>query len=153
MAHAGGRPSKYDPTAHPKLARELTGCGRTLVDLAKAFGVNPDTITEWRHNHTEFSVAINLGREDAVDNVERSLQERATGYSHPSEKILVIDGAVERVATTEHYPPDTAAASLFLRNKRPKEWKDRTEVAVSGLDALSKRMDAARARAKNKPKC
>ena len=30
----------------------------------------------------------------------------------------------------EHYPPDTQAASLWLRNRHPDKWKDRTEQAV-----------------------
>ena len=27
----------------------------------------------------------------------------------------------------EHYPPDTAAASLWLRNRQPKLWRERSE--------------------------
>jgi hypothetical protein len=29
---------------------------------------------------------------------------------------------------TEHYPPDTHAASLWLRNRQPTKWRDRQEV-------------------------
>ena len=32
--------------------------------------------------------------------------------------------------TVKHYPPDTQAASLWLRNRQPQLWRDKTEVAV-----------------------
>ena len=33
---------------------------------------------------------------------------------------------------TEHYPPDTQAASLWLRNRQPAKWRDRQEVNHTG---------------------
>lgn len=137
-----GRPSKYKPEEHPKVARELTGNGRTLVDLAELFEVNPDTITEWQAAHPEFSVAIKLGREDATDRVERALYERAVGYKHPTVKPMVVSGgqgmgsSIEMVNLTEQYPPDTAAAALWLKNRRAKEWRDRQEIEHSGTLTL-----------------
>ena len=132
MTHPGGRPSKYDRERHPVLARQLTGEGKTLADLAQLFEVNRDTIVEWKKNHVEFSVAVLAGREDATDKVERALYERATGYVAPVEKILVVDGAIERVATTEHYPPETNAAKLWLLNMRGQGWKEKQEVQHTG---------------------
>lgn len=132
-----GRPTVYNPEEHPKVAREQTGNGRTLADLAKLLGVARSTIEEWQNVHPEFSVAIKLGREDAIDRVERSLFERAVGYSHPEVKLLVVSqgkgmpSIVERHKVTAHYPPDTAAAMAFLKNKRPAEWKDKHEVEGS----------------------
>jgi hypothetical protein len=149
---AGGRPSKYNADEHPKLARKLTGEGKTLVNIADLFDVNPDTITDWQNKHPEFSVAIKLGREDLSDNVERALAERAIGYTHPSEKIVVVSNgegmgsSVERVPITEHYPPDTAAAMAWLKNRRAKEWKDKQEVEITGLDKLAEKLAAGRKR-------
>lgn len=146
------RPAKYDPVQHPKLARELTGEGKTLTQIAKLFEVNRDTVTEWQNSHPEFSVAIKLGREDASERVERALFERAIGYSHPIVKPMVVsDGGgmgshIEKVDLVEHYPPDTAACMSWLKNRKPEEWKDRQEVAVTGLEALAVRLVAARKR-------
>lgn len=127
-----GRPSLYDPEEHPPLARELTGNGRTLADLAKAFGVARSTIEEWQKHHPAFSVAIKLGREDACDRVERALFERATGYSWDSEKLITVsDGGgshVERHPIKEHVPPDPAALKFFLANRRRKEWAERQQI-------------------------
>lgn len=143
-----GRPTRYDEDEHPKIARKLTGEGKTCRDLAELFEVNPDTITEWQNKHPEFSVAIKLGREEACDKVERALMERAVGYSHEAVKILVVDNEVVRENYTEHYPPETAAASLFLRNRRAKEWTDKTAVEHTGkvtLETVAERLLKARA--------
>ena len=38
-----------------------------------------------------------------------------------------------------HHPPDTAAASLWLRNRQPKLWRDKHEIDVA--DAGESLMD------------
>jgi hypothetical protein len=35
------------------------------------------------------------------------------------------------------YPPDTAAASLWLRNRQPAKWRDKTDVEHSGGISLT----------------
>jgi len=32
----------------------------------------------------------------------------------------------------QHYPPDTTAASLWLRNRQPDKWRDRQQIDVTG---------------------
>jgi hypothetical protein len=48
----------------------------------------------------------------------------------PAVKIFMPAGAAAPVYApyTEHYPPDTTAASLWLRNRQPSKWRDRQEV-------------------------
>lgn len=137
-----GRPSPYDKDEHPRIAREQTAQGKTLADLAQLIGVARSTIQMWQENHPEFSVAIKLGREDATDRVERALFERAVGYNHKEEKLLVVSGGqgagstVERHETIAHYPPDTKAAQLWLNNLRPDRWKDKQHVEHTGKVTL-----------------
>ena len=123
-----GRPSLFDIDEHPKIARQLTGEGKTLVDIARVLGINPDTIQEWKKRHIAFSVAIDQGKEDCLDNIERALAERAQGFKHGSEEIKVIRGKVKRIKTTTQYPPDVHAAKFVLTNKRSKEWAERQSV-------------------------
>jgi hypothetical protein len=126
----------------------MTGNGKTLADIAEHFGVNRDTITEWQIRHPEFSAAIELGREDASDAVERALFERARGYSHPAVKILTVSGgqgmgsSVEQIPYTEHYPPDPEAAKYWLKNRRPATWRDKQEVEHTGKLTLEQLVDA-----------
>ena len=48
--------------------------------------------------------------------VAESLFRRATGYSHDA----------------KHYPPDTTACIIWLKNRRPDIWRDKQDVALSG---------------------
>ncbi len=41
----------------------------------------------------------------------------------------MLDGIV--VPYTEHYPPDTAAAFIWLKNRQKQTWRDRHEIAVT----------------------
>ena len=50
------------------------------------------------------------------------------GYSHENEKIFCHQGAVTRVSTIEHYPPDTTAAIFWLKNRQTAHWRDKKEV-------------------------
>lgn len=97
--------------------------------MADFFEVSPDTIAEWKVRHPRFSEAITRGKSVADANVAERLYNRAMGYSHPAVKIFMPANAEEPVYApyTEHYPPDTQAASLWLRNRQPKRWRDRVE--------------------------
>ena len=141
-----GRPTLYNPAEHPRVARQILAEGHTIRRLSDILGVSISAVTTWASEHAEFGAAIEMGRQDATDSVELALHKRATGYDHPAEKILVIDGQVERVKTTEHYPADIAANKLWLTNRRPKEWKDKTAVEHTGLDALAAKLASARKR-------
>jgi hypothetical protein len=52
----------------------------------------------------------------------------------PAVKIFMPPGATEPVYAPyiEHLPPDVGAAKLWLLNRRPKEWRERREVEVTG---------------------
>ena len=51
------------------------------------------------------------------------------GYSHPAVKIFMPAGAEEPVIVDyiEHYPPDTAAAVWWTKNRRPEKWRERRD--------------------------
>lgn len=129
-----GRPSVYDPASCPAIARKLRGEGKTLQDIAESLGVARSTFDEWRKVYPEFSSALEEGDRDADDRVERSLFERAVGYTHPEEKLLTVtQGAgmpsvVERHEVTAHYAPDPTAIKFWLTNRRRDRWSDRTKV-------------------------
>lgn len=132
-----GRPSKYKPE-YAEQARKLCLLGYTDTELADFFGVNPDTVHEWKIVHPEFSESICLGKEIADADIAESLYQRAKGYSHPEDDIRVVAGSIEITPTIKHYPPDTAAASLWLRNRQQKRWKDKVEVDHSGSVGFDK---------------
>lgn len=129
----GGRPSKYKEE-YAEQARKLCLLGATDAELANFFEVNEDTIHEWKKVHQEFSESIQRGKLLADAEVAEKLYHRALGYSHKAEKIMVVDKCVVREEYTEHYPPDTPAASLWLRNRQSAKWRDKQDHEVTGKD-------------------
>lgn len=138
--HPGGRPSDYD-RVNLGQARTLAEKGFTDQELADFFDVAPSTIYLWKREHPEFSETLKLGKESADRKVERSLFERATGYSHPDTHFATCDGLVVQTPTTKQYPPDTTAGIFWLKNRQPDKWRDKTEVQDDRLAALLTHMN------------
>lgn len=122
-----GRPTKYKPD-FAKQAEKLCKLGATNFDLANFFEVTTRTIERWAVRHDEFSRAIKIGTEPADDRVERSLFQKACGYTFESEKVFQFQGEIVRAKTVEHVPPDTTACIFWLKNRRKEAWRDKHEV-------------------------
>lgn len=123
-----GRPSSYRPE-YAEQARKLSLLGLTDVQMASVFGVNEKTLNNWKKDYPEFFQSLKDGKDSADANVAASLYQRACGYSHPAVKIMQYEGVPVEVEYTEHYPPDTAAAFIWLKNRQPHLWRDKTEGA------------------------
>lgn len=131
-----GRPSKYKP-AFARQAEKLCELGATDEDLADFFEVSIRTIANWKAQHEDFLQALKGGKERADDRVERSLYQRAVGYSFDSEKVFNNKGAALRIKTREHCPPDVTAQIFWLKNRRPENWRDKQDVEHSGGVSLT----------------
>lgn len=129
----GGRPTKYKPE-YIEQARKLCLLGATDRELADFFEVAESTLNLWKLEHPEFSESLKSGKEAADERVERSLFHRAIGYKHDAVKMFQAGGAVISEQYVEHYPPDTTAAIFWLKNRKPKEWRDRHQQELSGPD-------------------
>lgn len=131
-----GRPTDFKPE-YCELATRAAKLGTTNEGLADFFDVSIGTLERWMSEHEEFRGAVKAGRQFADANVADALYHRATGYSHPAVKIMtraVGDGCsvIEEVPYTEHYPPDATSAIFWLKNRRPKEWREKIEVEGGG---------------------
>lgn len=118
-----GRPTDYRPEFAAE-AKPLAENGATNFDLARFFGVSITTIKSWRVRYPDFLAATKIAKEAADAAVERSLFERANGYSVESVKIFQYEGEIIEAPFIEHYPPDTTAAIFWLKNRRPDLWRD-----------------------------
>jgi hypothetical protein len=128
---ARGRPSLYREE-FAEQARKLCLLGATDQELADFFGIDVRTIYDWKRTKPEFSQAIARGKILADAEVAEKLFQRACGYSHSAVKLYrQDDGSVLRVPFTVEHPPDTQAASLWLRNRQPHRWRDRHQVDVA----------------------
>lgn len=128
-----GRPTKYKPE-YDNLAYGFCLLGATDAFLADRFDVNQDTIHEWKKVYPSFSESIAKGRDIADVEVVKALYHRAKGYSHPEVDVKVIQNQIVMTDLVKHYPPDTTAASLWLRNRQSKHWRDKTEQELTGAD-------------------
>lgn len=127
----GGRPSLYKKE-FARIGASMCELGAVDADLADAFGVSIGTINAWKTRHQEFSEALKVAKGAADARVERSLYERAVGYTFESEKVFNYQGKIVRAPTREHVPPDTTAQIFWLKNRQPAKWRDKLEVAHGG---------------------
>lgn len=118
-----GRPSSFKPE-YIEQAQKLCALGATDEEMAGFFEVAVSTFYLWKNQHPEFSEALKSAKAAADDRVERSLYNRAVGYTFDSEKVFQFQGQVVRAPVKEHVPPDTTAAIFWLKNRRSKEWRD-----------------------------
>ena len=126
-----GRPTRYSSECD-QLAFTLCEYGADDNGLARAFSVSKQTITKWKQKHPSFVSSIKKAKVDFDTRVERALYERAIGYSHPHDEIFNDMGTPLIVPTTKHYPPDTAAAFIWLKNRLPERWRDKVQVEHEG---------------------
>ena len=104
-------------------ARKLCLLGLTDAEIADLWGVSERTINQWKNDVPGFSQSIARGKVLADADVAERLYERALGYTHAETVINCYQGAILRTKVTRHYPPDTQAASIWLRNRRPGIWR------------------------------
>ncbi len=113
--------------------------GATTYDLAIVFGVSKSTVDLWKVQHPDFSEALSAGKAVYDDAMAESFRTRAMGYDYPSETKQVTKErlrgrliAVKEVVTSkvEHVPGDAGAALSWLKNRRPKEWREKTDAGV-----------------------
>lgn len=136
-AYKTGRPSLYRPE-FPAQAAKLCDLGATDADLADFFKCDIRTIYRWMVTFPEFCHAVKDAKANLDARVERSLYQRAMGYTFDAVKILMPKGAQEPLYAPyrEHVPPDTTAMIFWLKNRQKERWRDKTETEHSGTVTL-----------------
>lgn len=120
------RPSKFDKEICEQ-AEKLCKLGATDAELADFFGVVESTINKWKLDHPEFSESVKRGKLIADSEVASKLYHRAIGYEHPDTHVSNYQGEVTLTSLVKHYAPDPTAAIFWLKNRRPDQWRDKTE--------------------------
>lgn len=125
---------KVDPVKVAVLAAKLGG---TDAQIAAALGVTPQTLRNWMRERKQLFCGLEAAKAQKDERVVRALFERATGYKAKATKIMVVDGQVRKVPYKEQYPPDTAAAIFWLKNRSPDRWRDKAESVISNPDGTA----------------
>lgn len=125
-----GRPTKFTQK-HLSKAAKIAAAGLTDKNIADYFSVTVQTINNWKAMFPEFFESLKRGKEMADGKVEAALYHRALGYSVPDMHITNYQGVITATPIIKHYPPDVTACIFWLKNRKPKEWKDRQELGFS----------------------
>ena len=145
-----GPPIKYRPE-FAAIARGMAKLGGTDFEIAEELEIDTKTLWRWRSKYPDLCHALNQGKEAFDDRAERSLAMKAVGYSYHSEKVFCQEGTLIRADIVEHVPPDVGAIKLWLSNRRPDKWREKSEVKLDGTEAFAAMWQAISSGAFNPP--
>jgi transcriptional regulator with XRE-family HTH domain len=129
---------KYAEWLEPEGLTRIQGWARDGLDLeqiAENMHISRSTLREWRINHPAIASAIKEGRDVPDRNVENSLYKSALGYEYDEETRELRDGEL-CVTKIVHKTvlPNTTAQIFWLKNRKPREWRDKQETELYGKD-------------------
>lgn len=115
-------------------------------EIAAFFEVAVDTINEWKKVYPLFSAAIKRGKSGADIAVANALRKRALGYKVKEvtyekvgdETLLMKEGDAsttlplyKKKVVLKEIPGEVVAQFFWLKNRHPKLWRDKKDVAHS----------------------
>ncbi|WP_238473753.1 hypothetical protein [Paenisporosarcina cavernae] len=117
--------------------------GLTDEQIAQNMGIAVSTLNDWKNKFPEFLESLKKGKEIVDRQVENALLKRALGYRYDeitkeyAEHFNKETGKTEMVMietkrVTKEVQPDTTAQIFWLKNRKPKEWRDKQEIEHSG---------------------
>jgi transposase-like protein len=122
-----GRKSKYGDFVDRKglvLVRGWARDGLTDVQIAKNIGITTSTLYEWKNKYPDFSEALKESKEVADFEVESALFKKAK-------------------------MGDVTAQIFWLKNRKPKQWRDKVsfvdETQLAKLDEMVATIEKVRA--------
>ena len=127
-----GRPSKYDTHVEPKLlvieawARD----GLTDEQIANNLNVAYSSFREYKKEYPALTASLTRGKEVIDVMVENALLKSALGYDYTEEELNKITGEPIELRKVAH--PNTTALIFWLKNRKPREWRDKQELEHSG---------------------
>ena len=127
-----GRPSKFDGV-NIELVQFMYEQGHTDKQIAKQIGVDKATLHRWKLAHPNFCDSLKDWKIKADEEVEASLYQRACGYDTVEMKVFC-DSKTGKITTKEvikHYAPSEIACFFWLKNRQPKNWRDKIDHGFS----------------------
>lgn len=141
--------------AKSKVDKWLTDEGLTLLEcwardgltdeqIASNMNIHVSTLYSYQNKYSEISESLKKGKEVVDYEVENALLKRAMGYEYvettretkwnPSTEQFEL---VESKKVTKHVIPDTTAQIYWLKNRKPKQWRDKVDVDNTDVDNIN----------------
>ena len=141
--------AKYDEWLTDEGLLRIQGWARdglTDKDIAKNMRIGLSTIKEWKNKFPQIREALRIGKDAADRVVENALYKSATGYKEKVRrpvKVRRVDYDPEtgkKIRETETWqaveeeiviPANVTAQIFWLKNRKPVQWRDKTDQQVS----------------------
>ncbi len=118
---------------YPDFLREVFGQHPEYLgdykQIASIFDVSRMTIFNWKSQYPDFANAVDEVRDLGADRAEEGMFLLADG-AVTIKTIEKPDGQI--ITETTRAAPDFRALKFILTNRRPDDWKDKADIALSG---------------------
>ncbi len=116
--------------------------GLTDEQIAKNLGIGKTTFYRMCKEHSELLEHLKKGKEIVDYEVENALLKKALGYTITLNKQKVTkDGDVVDIKEDMYIVPDTKAQIFWLKNRKPKQWKDKVDIEGEAGKETIKKLD------------
>lgn len=116
--------------------------GLIETDICKRLGISVMTLNRYKQDHSELCESLKRGKEVVDYEVEQKLLKRAMGYLYTEKKTTTNpDGTSYVTETVKEVVADTTAQIFWLKNRKPKEWRDKQEIEHSGETTVNNKID------------
>lgn len=139
-ANPVGRPTDYKPEYNEQVTK-LCRLGAKDKEIANFFDVCEATLNVWKKKEPEFMESMKEGKEVADLTIADSLFNRAKGYKHEAVHFTTHEGEVKETKYMKHYPPDVQSMRLWLINRRPDLFRDKSEIDHNVSVSLEQQLD------------
>ncbi|WP_240415013.1 transposase [Paenibacillus periandrae] len=127
--------SKWEINVKPKLDLIKSWAQSGLIDrqIAKNLNIAYSTFNLYKDKYSELSEALKKSKEEADYEVTNSLNRAANGFEYFEETQELINGEWQVTKRTKKVqPPNVTAAIFWLKNRDPKNWRDKQHINHSG---------------------
>lgn len=133
------RKTKYDDNTFPLLAQGYAREGMNDKQISAKLGISLSSYYEYQIKYSEFMDSIKRGKSPVDVEVENTLLKRALGYEYvETQSIVKLDSEkgttkpVEMRKVTKLIQPDITACIFWLKNRKPKVWRDVQKIEHGG---------------------
>ena len=116
------------------MAFQFALLGATDKELAVAFDVGIDTISQWKRKHPTFKEGYAKGKVEADAKVAYSLYQNAMGYDYYEQQIVRTVGSYVLVEVRKHHAAESWAAAKWLELRRSAEWSATQKYEIKNVN-------------------